>query len=441
MNDLSGQSFGRYHLVEKLGEGGMAVVYKAFDTRLECDVAVKVIRLDNLPQNSIENTLKRFEREAKAVARLTHANIVKVTDYGHFEETPYLVMEYLPSGTLKDYLHKNGQIPWQHAVTLIVPIAEALAYAHSMKVLHRDVKPSNILLTQTMQPMLTDFGIAKILDEENPQELTGTGIAIGTPEYMAPEQVTSKTTDARADIYALGVVFYEMVTGRRPFEADTPMAVLFKHASEPLPRPSSLVRDLPMNVENFIFKATAKDPNQRYQSMDEFVSALGKLQSVIPAVPDKSASIPVPIPAPTPAPTMAPAVNSVPTPIPAPVPTPVPAPAVKSVSAPASFSIPETPSVLTSATTMQPETSGAVEKAITPPPMPIKNLQNPPSQPTVMSTPPPQPLPQAPAIPAVPGVPVKPKKRLSAGKIVLIIIGSILLYFILSFIVTILTTL
>ncbi len=407
MNDLTGQSFGRYHLVEKLGEGGMAVVYKAFDTRLECDVAVKVIRLDNLPQNSIDNTLKRFEREAKAVARLTHANIVKVTDYGHFEETPYLVMEYLPSGTMKDYLHKNGQIPWQHAVTLIVPIAEALAYAHSMKVLHRDVKPSNILLTQTMQPMLTDFGIAKIVDEENPQELTGTGIAIGTPEYMAPEQVTSKTTDARADIYAMGVVFYEMVTGRRPFEADTPMAVLFKHASEPLPRPSSLVNDLPVNVENFIFKATAKDPNERYQSMDEFVAALGKLQNVIPAVPDKTASVPVPAPVIAPAPAMPSAVTSVPPPAPAPT----------RASAP----------VVTSSATVQQETAGAVEKGDTPPPIPVKNLQTPPPQPAVKNTPPPQPLPPSPAIPAVPTVPVKPKKRLPSWAIILIAIGGLIL--------------
>ena len=402
MNDHTGQSFGRYHLVEKLGEGGMAVVYKAFDTRLECDVAVKVIRLDNLPQNSIENTLKRFEREAKAVARLTHANIVKVTDYGHFEETPYLVMEYLPSGTLKDYLHKNGQIPWQHAVTLIVPIAEALAYAHSMKVLHRDVKPSNILLTQTMQPMLTDFGIAKILDEENPQELTGTGIAIGTPEYMAPEQVTSKTTDARADIYAMGVVFYEMVTGRRPFEADTPMAVLFKHASEPLPRPSSLVSDLPVNVENFIFKATAKDPIERYQSMDEFVAALGKLQNVIPAVPDKIASVPISasVPVPTPVPAVTP-------PPPAPAPTHAPAP------------------VVTSSATVQQETAGTVDTTNTPPPMPVKNLQTPSPQPAVKSTPPPQPLPPAPAMPAVP--PAKPKKRLPVWAIILIVVAGLLL--------------
>jgi len=395
MNDLSGSSFGRYHLVEKLGEGGMAVVYKAFDTRLECDVAVKVIRMDNLPQSSIEKTLKRFEREAKSVAKLTQANIVKVTDYGDFEGTPYLVMEYLPSGTLKEYMRQNGQIPWQNAVSLILPIAEALGYAHSMKVLHRDVKPSNILLTQTMQPMLTDFGIAKILDEENPQELTGTGIAIGTPEYMAPEQVTSKTTDARADIYALGVVFYEMITGRRPFEADTPMAVLFKHASEPLPRPSSLVRDLPTNVENFVFKATAKDPNQRYQSMDEFVSALGKLQSVIPAVP------------------------AMPEPVAAPVTETIPAKTlVKTVE---------------NEKTPPPMLVGQVQKTATPP----AADQTPPPTPAVSAinqTPPPNPAtpainqmpPQRP-VPPMPAMPVKPKKRLPAWAIFLIIVGGLIL--------------
>jgi serine/threonine protein kinase len=386
VNEFSGQSFGRYHLIEKLGEGGMAVVYKAFDTRLECDVAVKVVRLDNLPQNSTERALKRFEREAKSVARLTHANIIKVMDYGDHEGVPYLVMEYLPSGTLKEYLHKKGKMPWRDAATLLLPIAEALAYAHSMKVLHRDVKPSNILLTQTMQPMLTDFGIAKVLDEEIPQELTGTGVAIGTPEYMAPEQVTSKATDARADEYALGIVFYEMVTGRRPFEADTPMAVLFKHASEPMPRPSSLASDLPADVENFIFKATAKDPSDRYQSMDEFAAALVKLTGV-----------------------------------------PAPAPVIKSPVFP--------PMPLNQ--TQQTIPANANE-AKTPPPMPVVPVQppvtplvtpiptppvNPPAAPAVPPQNPPQrPMPQMPAMPA------RPKKKLSAGVVVLIIIFSFIAF-------------
>ena len=241
MSNLIGQSLGRYHILEQLGEGGMATVYKAYDTRLETDVAVKVIRTENLTLGTMERALKRFEREAKALARLTHPNIVKVTDYGEYEGKPYLVMEYLPGGTLKERLGKP--MPWQEAVRMLIPIAEALDFAHSQNMIHRDVKPSNILLTQRGQPMLTDFGIAKILDLEETQDLTGTGMGIGTPEYMAPEQWTGKTS-MLSDQYALGVVFYEMLTGRKPYTADTPAAILLKQATEPLPRPSQYARDV-----------------------------------------------------------------------------------------------------------------------------------------------------------------------------------------------------
>jgi len=276
MDDMIGQSLGRYHILEQLGEGGMAVVYKAYDTRLETDVAVKVIRTDSLPQNAVERSLKRFEREAKALARLTHSNIVKVTDYGEYEGRPYLVMPFLPGGTLKQKL--NGKpMPWQEAVRILLPIARALAYAHEQDMVHRDVKPSNILITHSGDPMLTDFGIAKILDLEETMDLTGTSAAVGTPEYMAPEQVTSKTVDHRADIYALGVVLYEMITGRKPFQADTPMAVLFKHASEPLPRPSAFVANLPQAVENVLIKALAKGPGDRYQDMTSFEKSMERL--------------------------------------------------------------------------------------------------------------------------------------------------------------------
>jgi len=270
MTNLIGQSLGRYHILEQLGEGGMATVYKAFDTRLETDVAVKVIRTENLTLGTMERALKRFEREAKALARLTHPNIVKVTDYGEYEGKPYLVMPYLPGGTLKQRLGKP--IPWQEAARLLIPIAEALDFAHSQNIIHRDVKPSNILLTQSGQPMLTDFGIAKILDLEETQDLTGTSAAIGTPEYMAPEQATAKTVDRRADIYSFGIVFYEMLTGRKPFVADTPMAVLIKQATEPLPSPRRFVPNLPDAVEKVLIKALEKQPENRYQSMKEFMA-------------------------------------------------------------------------------------------------------------------------------------------------------------------------
>jgi len=276
LSNLIGKSLGRYHILEQLGEGGMAVVYKAFDTRLEAEVAVKVIRTDNILPNVLERALKRFEREAKAVARLNHLNIVNITDYGDFEGHPYLVMPYLKGGTLKEML-KGKAMDWQKASQLLIPIAKALGYAHHREMIHRDVKPANILITETGEPLLTDFGVAKIIDDEATMDLTGTHATVGSPEYMAPEQVTAKNVDLRADIYALGVVFYEMVTGRKPFQADTPMAVLFKHASEPLPRPTQFVPKLPKRVEQILLKALAKDPANRYQSMGEFAVALDKL--------------------------------------------------------------------------------------------------------------------------------------------------------------------
>jgi alpha-glucoside transport system substrate-binding protein len=274
MENLIGKSLGRYHILEQLGEGGMAVVYKAYDTRLEREVAVKVIRTEKLTLETMDKSLKRFAREAKALARLTHPNIIPISDYGEEEGVPFLVMDYIPGGTLKEKLRGNLAMDWQEAIKLLMPIARALDYAHQQKIIHRDIKPSNILITASGEPMLTDFGIAKIIEIEETADLTGTSLGVGTPEYMAPEQVTAKIVDHRADIYALGVVFYEMVTGRKPFQADTPMAVLFKHASDPLPRPTQFVPKLPKEIEQVLLKVLAKDPANRYQSMTEFANAL-----------------------------------------------------------------------------------------------------------------------------------------------------------------------
>jgi serine/threonine protein kinase len=275
MTNLIGQSLGRYHILAQLGEGGMATVYKAHDLRLERDVAIKVIRNDVFGSALLERMLKRFEREARALAKLSHPNIVKVLDYGEHEGAPYLVMEYLPGGTLKDKLAAN-RLTWEEAFRLLLPIAQALAYAHSQGIVHRDIKPSNILITQSGEPMLSDFGIAKILEGEATSELTGTGAGIGTPEYMAPEQGLGQA-DERADIYALGVVLYQMVTDHVPFRADTPMAVLLKKSTEPLPRPTQYVPSLPGAVENALVKALARDPENRYQTTREFVAALQNL--------------------------------------------------------------------------------------------------------------------------------------------------------------------
>lgn len=274
MDNLIGKSIERYSINKQVGLGGMATVYRAYDERLEREVAIKIIRTDAFPPNQLSRILKRFEREAKALGRLSHPNIIKVIDFGEYEGAPYLVMEFLPGGTVKQLLGKP--IPWQDAVNIILPIAEALEYAHEQKIIHRDIKPSNILLTQKGQPMLTDFGIAKILETDDTFTLTGTGIGVGTPDYMAPEQWTGSAT-AQCDIYSLGVVLYEMVTGKKPFTADTPAAILLKQATEPLKRPSSIVSGLPDALEGVLLKSLASDMKVRYQNVGEMIAGLEQL--------------------------------------------------------------------------------------------------------------------------------------------------------------------
>lgn len=274
MASLIGKSIDRYHIIEKIGMGGMSIVYKAYDNRLERDVAVKIIRSDAFPPNQLERILKRFEREAKALGRLSHPNIIKVIDYGSHEGSPFLVMEYLAGGTLKQRLGKP--IPWQNAVRLLLPIMAALEYAHEQKIIHRDIKPSNILLTQNGQPLLSDFGIAKMLEADETFTLTGTGIGVGTPEYMAPEQWTGSAT-AQSDIYSLGVVLYEMVTGRKPYTADTPPAIFLKQATEPLPRPSKYVSSLPESIEKILLKALVGNLKVRYKDVSAFMGDLDNL--------------------------------------------------------------------------------------------------------------------------------------------------------------------
>jgi eukaryotic-like serine/threonine-protein kinase len=269
MTEIIGRNLGRYHVLEQLGQGGMASVYKAMDTVLGRQVAIKVI----LPQRQFsEMFIRRFEREAKALAQLSHPNIVRILDYGEENGLPFLVMEYLSGGTLKE---KSGQkMPWREAVKLVIPIARALAYAHEQQIVHRDVKPANILLTQSGDPMLSDFGIAKILETEETTDLTGTGVGIGTPDYMAPEQATNESVDHRADLYALGVMLYELITGRKPYQADTPMAVLLKKVNGPLPRPRTFVPDLPDRVENILFRCLQPKPANRYPTTNDLIADL-----------------------------------------------------------------------------------------------------------------------------------------------------------------------
>ncbi len=273
MQDYIGKQIDRYRIIERLGMGGMAVVYKAYDLRLEREVALKLIRTEEIPPSQYERLMKRFEREAKAQARFNHRHIVQFLDFGVENDHPYMVMAYIEGGTLKERI--KGPVKYQQAVSWLLPIADALAYAHQLGVVHRDVKPSNILFDKTDQPLLTDFGIAKTL-ESNDATLTGTGLGVGTPEYMAPEQWLGNTV-AATDQYALGVVLFELLTGQKPYTAETPMAVGFKQMNEPLRPPHEFVMGIPASVEHVLFKALSKDPVDRYDDMRAYQKALARL--------------------------------------------------------------------------------------------------------------------------------------------------------------------
>ncbi len=271
--DYKGQQINQYRMMEKLGQGGMAVVYQAFDARLERDVAIKIVRKEAIPPENLVRILKRFEREAKALAKFVHPHIVPVFDYGDYDGAPYLVMAYLRGGTLKERIGQPVAV--QQALRWALPMADALGYAHARGVIHRDVKPGNILITEEGVLMLSDFGIAQMLEESTTQ-LTATGMGVGTPEYMAPEQWKGQTCEA-SDQYALGVVLYELLTGQKPYSAETPLAVALKQMSEPLRRPAELVAGVPESVEKVLYKALARQPEERYADMAAFGAALEKV--------------------------------------------------------------------------------------------------------------------------------------------------------------------
>lgn len=269
------ERIGRYEVIREVGRGGMAIVYQARDTTLDRVVAVKLIRSDIFGSAAFGQIRERFEREARALAKLNHPNIVKVLDYGEHQGAPYLVMEYLKGATLKEV---KKPIRVETAVRLLRPIAEALDYIHKQGILHRDVKPSNIMLVDGKTPMLTDFGIAKwIEDETDGRSLTGTGVGIGTPEYMAPEQGLGKQVDGRADMYSLTIAFYELITGQKPFHGDTALAILMKQATEPIPDPRAVVPELSESVKRFLDRALAKDPEDRYPTFTDYLRDLDGL--------------------------------------------------------------------------------------------------------------------------------------------------------------------
>lgn len=280
---LVGQIIGKYRIIERLGRGGMAEVYKGYDENLERFVAIKVMHPFLASE---EDFIRRFRREAKAMAALNHPNIVKVYDFDTAGSRSYIVMEYLSQGTLKDrqeeLARKGQQLSLVEALQIVLQITDALAFAHSRGMIHRDIKPPNIMFNDHGAAILSDFGIAKVASV---QSFTQTGAMIGSPAYMSPEQGLGKPGDERSDIYSLGVLFYQLVTGRLPYAADTPLAVVLKHVNEPVPDPSSLNPAIPAGIRSVITTAMAKDPDERYSTAKAMADALREvLRSGDPAL-------------------------------------------------------------------------------------------------------------------------------------------------------------
>ena len=278
---LEGQTLGKYRVLEALGRGGMAQVYRGYHPQLDRYVAIKVLRTDLVEQKEF---LERFRREAHAVSGLRHPNIVQVFDFDVQDDFYYMVMELLEGDTLRARLNefrvKKERMPLDEIVRILVDILNGLEYAHSEGIIHRDIKPANIMLTRKNLAVLTDFGIAQIVGSS---QMTASGALMGTINYMAPEQGLEGRCDARSDIYSLGIVLYEMLTGYTPFDADTPLAILMKHLNDPLPLPSKLDPSLPPSFEQIVLKALAKDPADRYQSAAEMLAAIQGMLKDLPS--------------------------------------------------------------------------------------------------------------------------------------------------------------
>ncbi len=263
-----GSALGRYRIVEQLGRGGMATVFRCHDPNLDRFVAVKV-----LPSYYTEDPtfLGRFTQEAQAIARLNHPNILQIYDFGDDKGYTYIVSELVPGGTLQDRLI-GEPMSVEQVISYMAPLSEAIDFAHASQVVHRDIKPGNVLINDSEQPILADFGLARMM--ESSTRFTQAQQAVGTPEYMAPEQALGTDADYRADLYSLGIIVYQMLVGQTPFQSDTPAATLMAHIHRALPMPRLMNPDIDETVEMVLLKALAKDPDDRFQSATEMVQAL-----------------------------------------------------------------------------------------------------------------------------------------------------------------------
>ncbi|WP_322815809.1 serine/threonine-protein kinase, partial [Chloroflexus sp.] len=281
MAGKSEQRIGRYELIEELGRGGMARVYRARDTQLQRIVALKVLAA----QLSMDaEFIKRFEREARTAANLRHPHIVTVYDIGEDQGLHYIAMEYIDGRPLHAILEQYGSLGLKYAIAILEPIALALDYAHQVGAVHRDVKPHNILIDRNGRVVLTDFGIAQT-PEADEQRLTRTGVFMGTPEYISPEQAEARRVDGRSDLYSLAVVAYEIIAGRVPFSGATPQLIV-AHAQLPPPPITSFAPDLPTDLDLVLTRALAKRPERRFQTGAAFIAALRDIaerNGVVPA--------------------------------------------------------------------------------------------------------------------------------------------------------------
>ena len=267
-DELIGKTFGGYEILSRIGEGGMATVYLAHQQSMNRKVAIKV-----LPKQFVtdDTYLQRFEREVKIVSQLEHRNIIPVYDYGEFEGQPYIVMRYMPAGSVDDILQR-GPLDPNKILSIVTQIAPALDYAHSKDVLHRDLKPSNVMMDDGGGAFLTDFGIARLTGEGN-AGITTQGV-VGTPAYMSPEQAQGKDLDGRSDVYALGVMLFEMATGRRPFESETPYSTAVLQVTQQPPMPRKLNPTITTALESVILKSLKKNRDDRYQTAESLAEGL-----------------------------------------------------------------------------------------------------------------------------------------------------------------------
>ena len=254
-------------MVEGIGRGGMASVFKARDPKLERYVAIKVIPSYHTQDPTF---IERFRQEAQAVARLNHPNIIQVHDFGEDKGFSYIVMELMTGRTLLE--DPGEKVPFDELLELVGPIASALDYAHRQGIAHRDIKPSNVLLDEEGNPKLADFGLARLMQQS--AGLTRGPSVLGTPEYMAPEQALGKPADEKSDIYALGIMVYQMLLGRTPFQKETPLETLMAHIHEEVPAPTSLDADLDPRIESVLLRVLAKEPGDRFPTAVAFAEAL-----------------------------------------------------------------------------------------------------------------------------------------------------------------------